>query len=708
MNLVSISQLSPTVRTMSNDDMLTDPTCTAAAEPPAMHHLRTIVHIDIDCFYAQVEELLRPELRTQPVGIRQKGIIVTCNYVARTYGVGKLQQLAKALELCPQLVLVNGEDLTRYRKMSADIFEVLHTFTGNVEKLGMDENYLDVSDLVAQRMAAASGDDSVMAGAKDELQGFQYPRDERLSNCACGCATRLVVGSRLATEIRAKLYAELGITSCAGVAHNKLLAKWVGGRHKPNQQTVFVPGAAAQVMRQLPSLREITGVGEKTEVMLRELGIASVSDLQDAPLLELQRKFGGEMGGKLKEWSFGRDASTVKPSGKPKSISLEDSCRSISVRADVEEKFRLLLIRLIEQVIEDGRIPILIKIIVRKFDGARKSSHRETKQANILPALFRRTGEGKILLTEGGQEKLLKTVMHLFERAVNLSKPFNITLLGLAFAKFQENRKCSRSIANFLIKKSDVEVQSITNLSSEGYSPNTSDVAPRYYTSSPMHMDFESVSDTSHASCSSDVSESEFEPSPKKTRIGYLMAKRRCFMPGGESSSDKSSPSKLRVSDLRLNSRDQELFASKSAPISPIAQNVFCATSPSAASSLSLVDTLNNISVDSSTSSSSLGKDITDIPIADCPPSVDPTVFRELPADVQQELLTQWRSAAAAESSTPVQRVASPLSTAIASTNASAASTSSTKTHSPSTAATASSSSKANTLHRYFIAHSQQ
>lgn len=683
---------------MSADDMLTD-LATVHDPSPNHQHQRTIVHIDIDCFYAQVEEILNPELRTKPVGIQQKNIIVTCNYVARTFGVGKLQLLSKALELCPDLVLVKGEDLTRYRKMSADIFEVLHTFTGNVEKLGMDENYLDVSDLVAQRLVASSGEDSVMNGAKEELQGFQFPAEDKFGGCDCGCANRLMIGSVLAKEIRDKLFVELGITSCAGIAHNKLLAKWVGSQHKPNQQTVFVPSAAARVMRSLTSLRQITGIGEKTEVMLRELRICSVADLQDALLVDLQRKFGGEMGGKLKDWSFGRDGSTVKASGKPKSISLEDSCRSISVRADVEEKFRLLLIRLIEQVIEDGRIPIIIKIIVRKFDGHRKSSHRETKQANILPALFRQTGEGKILLTEGGHEKLLKTVMHLFERAVNLSKPFNITLLGLAFAKFQESRKGSRSIANFLIKKSDVEVQSITNLSSEGYSPNTSEhVAPRYYTSSPMHMDFESVSDTSHASCSSDVSESEIEPSPKKTRIGFLIAKRRCFMPGGESI-DLSSPSKLRVSDLRLSSSNQDQFSPRSAPISPISN----LTSPAASS---LVHHLSNISVNSSTSSSSLGKDISDIlPIPDCPSSVDPSVFRELPVDVQQELLAQWRGTASGSNS-PAQRLSIPSATA--SSSKSISPTPSGTQPSVTASSSSASSSKANTLHRYFIANSQQ
>lgn len=103
-------------------------------------HPRTIIHIDIDCFYAQVEEIRNPLLRTKPLGIQQKNIIVTCNYIARQYGIHKLMLLSEAKKLCPQLTLVNGEDLTNYRKMSARIFDILLMFTPFVEKLGMDEN----------------------------------------------------------------------------------------------------------------------------------------------------------------------------------------------------------------------------------------------------------------------------------------------------------------------------------------------------------------------------------------------------------------------------------------------------------------------------------------------------------------------------------------------------------------------------------------
>lgn len=153
-------------------------------DPPESHP-RIIIHIDIDCFYAQVEEIRNPLLRTKPLGIQQKNIIVTCNYTARQYGIHKLMLLTEAKKLCPQLTLVNGEDLTNYRKMSARIFDILLMFTPFVEKLGMDENWLDVTDIVNRKLAEL-GDDCVPIP-----EGHIYPEDASLGSCNCGCDKRL-------------------------------------------------------------------------------------------------------------------------------------------------------------------------------------------------------------------------------------------------------------------------------------------------------------------------------------------------------------------------------------------------------------------------------------------------------------------------------------------------------------------------------------
>ena len=128
-------------------------------------HSRTIVHVDIDCFYAQVEMIRNPELRNVPLGIQQKHIVVTCNYVARKRGIKKLSYVSDAKKNCPDLVLVNGEDLTVYREFSGRVHSLLtREFTPLVERLGMDENFLDVTELVTSRLQSTLPEDRNFSG----------------------------------------------------------------------------------------------------------------------------------------------------------------------------------------------------------------------------------------------------------------------------------------------------------------------------------------------------------------------------------------------------------------------------------------------------------------------------------------------------------------------------------------------------------------
>ncbi|XP_055850176.1 DNA polymerase iota [Episyrphus balteatus] len=644
-------------------------------------HARTIIHFDMDCFYAQVEELRDVSLRTKPLGIQQKQIVVTCNYVARQYGVTKLMLISEAKKLCPNIVLVNGEDLTNYRQMSNKIFEIVHKYTPLVEKMGFDEDFADVTELVATRWK-----DNIDV----EVEGYIHPVDHELTeHCDCGCDKRLAIGSQIAKEIRQELFVTLGITCCAGISYNKLLAKLVGSINKPNKQTVLISNYAEEFMREINNLHSITGIGQKTEALLLENGIANVTELQNSDIDMLKKKLGFETATKLKELSFGRDIGPVRPTGKPKTIGLEDACRPISVKKDVEEKFRMLLMRLIEQVSEDGRIPIAIKVVLRKFDSAKKTSHRETKQANILPSLFKSNSNGQITLAEGALGKLLKIIMRLFERVVDLEKPFNITLIGLAFSKFQQRKTGSSSIANYLIKKTDLEVQSVTSITSdEGFlsSPQTFRPSDQFYrrrtTASPIPMNVDLEAPSSDIS---DFSENEVEPSPKKSRFSLLIAKRRCL--SSNDVNDIASPSKLRVCDLRLNSRDSEKDISMSPISSP--STSFPVPPPSKCSSPQNINYSPTSSVNGGDESRDIGDMVCD-PIAapksqepntsipqqpsqtnedsltttavstqttisgnlaniPCPSGVDQSVFNELPLDVQNELINTWRSSMAAK-----------------------------------------------------------
>uniref|UniRef100_A0A182J948 Uncharacterized protein n=1 Tax=Anopheles atroparvus TaxID=41427 RepID=A0A182J948_ANOAO len=540
-------------------------------------HPRAIIHIDMDYYYAQVEEVLNPSLKDKPFAVKQRFCVVTSNYIARQYGVKKLQPVKEALAVCPELVLVNGEDLTKYKEMSVRINEIMHRFTPHVEKLGLDENYLDVTELLGERIEQleASGDRSKL----EYVEGLIHPTPERNPSepatdrdlfrqcCCCGCDKRLILATHLAKEIRDCIFNELGLRCCAGIAHNKLLAKLVGAIHKQNKQTVLLPTWGSTFVASLGCVRSLTGVGEKTAQTLADCcGISTVSDLQQVSLDKLAKHLGQEQAVRLKQLAFGRDDTPVKQTGKPKSVGLEDSCPSISVRADAEEKFRHLLVRLVKNIAEDGRVPIAIKVTVRKFDLAKRTTHRESKQDKLLPSMFRHAN-GRLVLADGAQEKILAVVMKVFERMVDLRQPFNITLLGLSFFKFQERRLGSKSIANFLIKKSDIEVQSITNLSNE--SITLSDVSLCSNKSSLSAMDCEPCCSSDAGSLASlSGSESDVEPSPKKSRRLVFLGRRSLQSAERRHgySEDETTLSKLRVADLRLNSKEYDHDAPSSTP----------------------------------------------------------------------------------------------------------------------------------------------
>lgn len=219
------------------------------------------------------------------------------------------------------------------------------------------------------------------------------------------------------------------------------------------------------------------------------------------------------------------------------------------------------------------------------------------------------------MLADGAQEKLLKIIMRLFERVVDMNKPFNITLIGLAFSKFQQRKVGSSSIANFLIKKTDLEVQSITSLTNtdvveantesssistnstlsmpnnddEAFrsSPTTFQPSDQFYrrrttAASPIPMLIDNGSESGATNSDfSDFSETEVEPSPKKSRISRLIInKRRCFGSSaiynsiGDTAAEVASPSKLRVCDLRLNSRDSD----RDFPMSPSSATISSST----------------------------------------------------------------------------------------------------------------------------------
>lgn len=246
--------------------------------------MRKIVHVDCDCFYAAVETLDNPRLKDHPIAVggqaQSRGVIATCNYAARAFGVRSAMPSAHAKRVCPALLILPPR-FERYRAISHQVQDIFRRYTDLVEPLSLDEAYLDVS-------------------------GQPHCR---------GSATRM------AQEIRAAVKQEVGITVSAGVAPNKFLAKIASEWRKPDGLFVVRPEEVAEFVKALP-VRKLHGVGKVTAQKLDKMGLHTCADLQNADPEALLQAL-GSMGPYLRALSFGVDDRPVQVDYERKSVSVE-------------------------------------------------------------------------------------------------------------------------------------------------------------------------------------------------------------------------------------------------------------------------------------------------------------------------------------------------------------------------------------------------
>jgi len=273
---------------------------------------RKIIHIDMDCFYAAIEVRDNPSLRGKPVAVggpvNSRGVLCTCNYEARKYGVHSAMPSSQAARLCPDLIIV-PVNFDKYRAASKQIHEIFTQYTQLIEPLSLDEAYLDVSD----------------------------------SDLFSGSATYI------AQDIRNKIYDSQKITASAGIAPNKLLAKIASDWRKPNGQFVIKPDMIEEFLKDLP-VKKLFGVGKVTAKKLEELNIITCADLQQHTQAELLNKF-GSYGQHLYEMSRGIDNRDVVTERVRKSLSVErtfseDYAPSTVAEIIFEELFLELRLRL--------------------------------------------------------------------------------------------------------------------------------------------------------------------------------------------------------------------------------------------------------------------------------------------------------------------------------------------------------------------------
>jgi len=247
---------------------------------------RKIIHIDMDCFFAAVEERDQPSLKGKPVAVGGsadgRGVLTTANYVARRFGVRSAMPTGRALKLCPNLVLVSPH-FEKYKEESRRIRAIFHQFTPLVEPLSLDEAYLDVSGV---------------------------------GHCS-GIATHM------AREIRKRIFQETQLTASAGIAPNKFLAKIASDWKKPNGQFTIAPDQVEAFVADLP-IEKIPGVGKVTARKMKEMDLHTCLDLQKKDIAWLRARF-GQWGYRLFDLSRGLDDRMVSPHRVRKSLSVENT-----------------------------------------------------------------------------------------------------------------------------------------------------------------------------------------------------------------------------------------------------------------------------------------------------------------------------------------------------------------------------------------------
>ncbi len=337
---------------------------------------RKIVHVDMDAFYAAVEQMDQPRLKGKPVivgGTTPRGVVSAASYEARKFGVRSAMPTAQARKLCPNGVFLSVR-MKRYREVSRQVFEIFREYTDLIEPLSLDEAFLDVTE---------------------NKKGIP-------------------LASEVAREIKKRIRNEVGLTASAGVGPNKFIAKLASDHQKPDGLVVVPPERVQDFIRPL-RVSKILGVGKVGEKRLTEMGIETIADLQAVSREKLVAAF-GKMGGFLYFLARGEDTRAVSAHRERKSLSRERTFeRDLNDLAEIREVLKKLcglVMTQLERTEFEGST-VILKVKYHDF--------RISTRSRTLPQRVRSERE----LLEVGNDLLEKT------QAGNIA----IRLLGIGVAR---------------------------------------------------------------------------------------------------------------------------------------------------------------------------------------------------------------------------------------------------------------------------------
>ena len=337
--------------------------------------MRKIIHLDMDAFYASVEQRDDKSLRGKPIVVGHdapRGVVATASYEARTFGVHSAMSIQKAKQLCKDLIIVEPH-FEKYKEVSQTIRLLMHKYTDIIEPVSLDEAFMDVTEnKIGENLAV-----------------------------------------NIAKELKNEILCQTFLTSSAGVSYNKFLAKIASDWNKPNGLKVIHPSQAERFIDGL-KVEKIWGVGKKTLIKMHSLGIYNGKQLREVPLLELTKNF-GKMGKVFYDYARGIDNSIVESSWERKSISCEHTMEEdISDKTSVIVALYNVVLDLVSRIERSGFKGMRLTLKIKYYDFTIKTCSLTQKQ---------------ILDTK---DKILPLAKELMKKIPYQEKPLRLIGLGVS------------------------------------------------------------------------------------------------------------------------------------------------------------------------------------------------------------------------------------------------------------------------------------